>query len=132
MYLILIFLVYTAMNFTSLAAGGPLPTTHIPKNHVYKVHELAPFAANMVGQVLSCPAQAKSNTTDATHIRFIINDRVMPLTGLQGCKADKNGLCDLSTAIKGFQKRIEEVSFAAPCYGDLPYPPPLNVTTGQL
>lgn len=33
------FLVITALNFTSLAANGPLPTDHIPKDQVSQKSE---------------------------------------------------------------------------------------------
>ncbi|KAF7341312.1 Acid phosphatase [Mycena venus] len=50
--------IVVAMNFTSLAATGPLPGTHIPTNRSYIVNQISPFGSNMVGQVLSCPASS--------------------------------------------------------------------------
>jgi hypothetical protein len=130
------------MNFTSLAGNGPLPTDHIPENQVrlfawrlemftntfktYLVNEIAPFASNLVGQVLSCPA-----SDEPTHIRWILNDGVIPLTGIEGCKEDANGLCELNTFIAGMQKRIEEVDFLFDCYGNYTIPEPDNIINGQ-
>ncbi|KAJ3765459.1 acid phosphatase [Lentinula raphanica] len=102
-----------AMNFTTLAAGGPLPLDHIPTNRTYKVQEISPFASRLVGQVLSCPA---SDTP--THIRWILNDGVLPQTGINGCGEDPNGLCEINTFIAGMKQRIEEVDFAFDCFGN--------------
>ncbi|KAJ3728872.1 histidine phosphatase superfamily [Lentinula raphanica] len=102
-----------AMNFTTLAAGGPLPLDHIPTNRTYKVQEISPFASRLIGQVLSCPA---SDTP--THIRWILNDGVLPQTGINGCEEDPNGLCEINTFIAGMKQRIEEVDFAFDCFGN--------------
>jgi hypothetical protein len=39
--------VITALNLTSFAANGPLPTDHIPKDRTFRVSELAPFSTNV-------------------------------------------------------------------------------------
>ncbi|KAJ6617632.1 phosphoglycerate mutase-like protein [Mycena sp. CBHHK59/15] len=118
--------IVTALNFTSLAANGPLPTDHIPPNHSYIVNYIAPFASNLVGQVLSCPASSMP-----THIRWILNDAVIPLTGIKGCKANSDGLCPLPSFIDGIKQRIEEVDFAFDCFANYTMPDPDNITTGQ-
>lgn len=41
------FVVITALNLSSFAANGPLPTDHIPKHRSFRVSELAPFSTNM-------------------------------------------------------------------------------------
>ncbi|KAJ7697690.1 histidine phosphatase superfamily [Mycena rosella] len=122
--------IVTAMNFTSLAANGPLPTDHIPPNHSYIVNNIAPFASNLVGQVLSCPATSAS--ASSTHIRWILNDAVIPLTGIRGCKANSNGLCPLTTFIDGMKQRIQEVDFMFDCFANYTIPNPDNITTGQF
>lgn len=40
-------LVLTALNLSSFAAMGPLPTDHIPKRRTFRTAELAPFATNV-------------------------------------------------------------------------------------
>ncbi|KAF8167786.1 histidine phosphatase superfamily [Crassisporium funariophilum] len=119
--------VYVAMNMTSMAANGPLPTDHIPKDQTYFVNQIAPFAANLVGQVLSCPS-----SETPTHIRWILNDAVVPLTGIKSCKANSDGLCDLPTFIAGMKQRIEEVDFEFGCFGNYSVPVPDNIVDGQL
>ncbi|KAJ6617660.1 histidine phosphatase superfamily [Mycena sp. CBHHK59/15] len=50
--------IITALNFTSLAANGPLPTDHIPPNHSYIINYIAPFASNLGSETNSdglCP-----------------------------------------------------------------------------
>ncbi|PPQ62978.1 hypothetical protein CVT24_006084, partial [Panaeolus cyanescens] len=119
--------IYVAMNFTSLAANGPLPTDHIPKGQSYFVNQITPFATNLVGQVLSCPASEQP-----THIRWILNDGVLPLTGIKGCKANNDGLCELPTFIAAMKQRIAEVDFDFGCFANYTVPNPDNIVDGQL
>ncbi|KAJ3995787.1 phosphoglycerate mutase-like protein [Lentinula boryana] len=105
--------VLPAMNFSFLAAGGPLPLDHIPENQTYIVQKISPFASRLVGQVLSCPA---SDTP--THIRWLLNDGVLPQSGIQGCGYDPNGLCEFNTFVAGMKQRIEEVDFVFDCYAN--------------
>lgn len=76
--------------------------------------------------MLSCPASDVS-----THIRWVLNDAVLPLTGIEGCKEDKDGLCELDVFIKGLQKRIEEVDFVHDCTANYSVPVPDNIVDGQ-
>lgn len=46
-YLATCILVITALNLSSFAANGPLPTDHIPKYRSFRVSELAPFSTNV-------------------------------------------------------------------------------------
>ena len=39
--------IITALNLTSFAAGGPLPSDHIPKDRTFYSSKLAPFGTNM-------------------------------------------------------------------------------------
>ncbi|KAJ7048716.1 phosphoglycerate mutase-like protein [Mycena amicta] len=122
--------IVVAMNFTSMARTGPLPSTHIPKDRSYVVNQISPFGANLVGQVLSCPSSSTStgkilaSTSKATHIRWLLNDAVVPLTGIKGCPPSADGLCPLGTFVKGMQQRIAEVDFEEGCFGtyDVPHP----------
>ena len=52
-------------------------------------------------------------------MRFILNDAVLPMTGIKGCKDDKNGLCDLVSSIQG---RIGEVDFTFDCFANYTFP----------
>ncbi|KAJ7863958.1 phosphoglycerate mutase-like protein [Mycena olivaceomarginata] len=124
-----------AMNFTTLVATGPLPATHIPPNRSYIVNQIAPFAANLVGQVLTCPSSSKSTSitsTAPTHIRWLLNDAVVPLTGIAGCTNSKDGLCAFDTFVKGMQQRIAEVDFEFGCFGNYTVPIPDLIVDGQL
>lgn len=79
--------IVVAMNFTSLAATGPLPATHIPKDRSYMVNKISPFASNLVGQVLSCPA----SSAEPTHIRWILNDAVVPAPASRAARPTRAG-----------------------------------------
>ncbi|KAJ7766187.1 phosphoglycerate mutase-like protein [Mycena metata] len=128
--------IVVAMNFTSLAATGPLPATHIPANRSYVVNQISPFASNMVGQVLSCPSDvspsASNSTTTPTHIRWLLNDAVVPLTGIAGCTHNADGLCDFDAFVKGMQQRVAEVDFAFGCFANYTVPNPDLIVDGQL
>jgi hypothetical protein len=90
------------------------------------ISHIAPFATNLVAQVLSCPA-----SSTPTHIRWILNDAVVPLTGIQGCPSDPNGLCDLQTYIKGTQQRIAEVDYQHDCFANYSIPIPDTIIDGR-
>ncbi|KAJ7291916.1 histidine phosphatase superfamily [Mycena rebaudengoi] len=119
--------IVTALNFTTLAANGPLPTDKIPANQTYFANKIAPFAANLVGQVLSCAAASE----DPTHIRWVLNDAVVPLTGIKGCSKNKDGLCELPKFIAGMKQRITEVDFDFDCFGNYTMPDPDNIVDGR-
>ncbi|KAJ7862085.1 phosphoglycerate mutase-like protein [Mycena leptocephala] len=111
--------IVTALNFTTLAGNGPLPTDRIPANQTYFASKITPFGANLVGQVLSCSA-----SKEPSHIRWILNDAV-------GCREDKHGLCELSSFIAGMKQRIAEVDFAFDCFGNYTMPDPDNIVDGR-
>ncbi|KAJ7596916.1 histidine phosphatase superfamily [Mycena floridula] len=119
--------ILTAMNFTSLARNGPLPTDSIPKDQTYFVNELAPFGSNLVGQVLTCNA-----ASEPSHIRWILNDAVLPLTGIQGCGENQDGLCKLDTFISSMKKRIAQVDFTFDCFGNYSIPIPDTIIDGRF
>ncbi|PPQ76281.1 hypothetical protein CVT24_009813 [Panaeolus cyanescens] len=117
---------FVAMNFTTLAANGPLPTDRIPNDRTYIMNKITPFAANLVAQVMSCPA-----SDEPSHIRWILNDAVLPLSGIKGCKANKDGLCELPAFIAAMKQRITEIDFQAGCFGNYTVPDPNNIVNGQ-
>ncbi|KAG1816550.1 histidine phosphatase superfamily [Suillus variegatus] len=118
--------IVTALNFTSLAATGPLPTDHIPPHRSYISSQIAPFASQLVAQVLSCPA-----SEEPTHIRFLLNDGVVPLTGIHGCTEDANGLCALPSFISGMHERIGQINYAHDCFANYTMPNPDNIIDGR-
>ncbi|EIW64306.1 phosphoglycerate mutase-like protein [Trametes versicolor FP-101664 SS1] len=123
--------ILVALNFTTMAANGPLPVDHIPKHQTYTGQHLVPFASNLVGQVMSCPASSKSQDKKS-FIRFLLNDGVVPLTGIAHCTADKNGLCELDNFVKGMTERIAEVDFAFDCFANYTAPWPDPIIDGRM
>ncbi|KAI5121931.1 hypothetical protein M0805_000260 [Coniferiporia weirii] len=115
-----------ALNFTSFAANGPLPTDHIPENQTYFANKIVPFASQLVGQVLSCPA-----STSTSYFRWLLNDAVVPLTGMTACPEDKDGLCPLDTYVAALQTRLGEVDFDFDCFGNYTVPNPDLITDGR-
>ncbi|KAG2056927.1 phosphoglycerate mutase-like protein [Suillus hirtellus] len=118
--------IVTTLNFTSLAATGPLPTDHIPPHRSYIASQIAPFSSQLVAQVLSCPA-----CEEPTHIRFLLNDGVVPLTGIRGCTEDPNGLCALPSFISAMHERIGQIDYAHDCFVNYTMPDPDNIIDGR-
>ena len=76
----------------NLIRGLQLPGSHTTLQ-TYKASHISPFAANLVGQVMSCPARGDVASGSESYIRFLLNDGVVPLTGIAHCPEDKDGLC---------------------------------------
>lgn len=104
----------------------PLDPISNQSHQSYIASQIAPFASQLVAQVLSCPA-----SDEPTHIRFLLNDGVVPLTGIHGCTEDSNGLCALSSFISGMHERIGEINFAHDCFANYTMPNPDNIIDGR-
>ncbi|EPQ50321.1 phytase [Gloeophyllum trabeum ATCC 11539] len=119
--------VITALNLTSFARDGPLPADHIPPNRSFRVSQLAPFATNVQFQLLSCAS------TPGPQIRVIINDGVVPLTGIRGCPADKDGMCPVDAFVAAQKEIIGQTDWEWGCHGtwEVPAGPAWNTTTGE-
>lgn len=63
-------------------------------------------------QVLAC---GDNSSDEPTHIRLILNDGVVPLTGLRGCPEDEEGKCPIDTFVAALKEIIGEVDFAKEC-----------------
>ncbi|KAG8744060.1 hypothetical protein FRC10_010845 [Ceratobasidium sp. 414] len=115
------------MNLTRFLEDEPLPWTHIPPNRKFQSSQAAPFATNMQIQLLSCATHSEPQ------LRVIINDGVVPLDGLQGCPADKNGMCAVDTFVAAQRATIKQADFEWTCRGDwnVPPGPEWNTTTGM-
>lgn len=77
--------------------------------------------------VLSC------ESVPEPQIRVIINDGVVPLTGLRGCPKQKDGMCPVSTFVEAQKATIAETDWEWACHGDwtLPAGTAWNTTIGQ-
>lgn len=89
---------------------------------------MLPFAANLVGQVLTCPA-SQENPTPVPFIRWILNDGVVPLTGIKQCAKhnDENGLCPLGRFVDGMRELIKDTDWNYGCTGNWTIPGVPNV-----
>jgi len=103
-------LLLPTLNLTSFAESGDLPSDHIPKRRSFISSKFCPFATNLQFQVLSCPSQAEES-----QIRLILNDAVVPLTGLRGCEENDQGLCPLDTFVGALNEIIAETDFGTTC-----------------
>ncbi|CAK5262002.1 unnamed protein product [Mycena citricolor] len=117
--------ILTALNLTTLAAQGPLPDDHIPTNRTFKVSQLAPFATNVQFQLLSC------TSTPGDQIRVIVNDGVVPLTGIEGCPEQKDGMCPVDAFVAAQKKIISETDWVYNCHVDWDIAEGWETTTGE-
>jgi len=124
---VVVLYIITALNLTSFAANGPLPTDRIPKHRSFRVSELAPFSTNVQFQLLSCPLR------ESEQIRVVINDAVAPLTGIEGCPEDADGLCPIPAFVAAQKKIIANTDWDWVCHGDWEVPAgnEWNTTTGD-
>lgn len=90
----------------------------------------------MHGQVMTCPSSIYSKSSKSsekeTFIRFVLNDAVVPLTGIAHCSENKDGLCPLSDFLKGMEQRIAEVDWNFDCTANYTFPVPDLITDGRF
>ncbi|GAA6017029.1 hypothetical protein JCM11491_006134 [Sporobolomyces phaffii] len=112
--------VITSLNFSTFARSGPLPTDRIPTDLSFVTSSIAPFSSNLHSQILDCPGSplVPKGHTDTRFVRWILNDGVVPISNMQGCEENDDGMCHLETYLPSLQKWIESVDFDHDCYGD--------------
>ncbi|KAL8283149.1 hypothetical protein RQP46_005927 [Phenoliferia psychrophenolica] len=119
--------VITTLNFSGFASSGPLPSTHIPPGRSFDTAKIAPFAANLVAQVMTCGSpSSRASADDPTagkSVRWLLNDGVVPLSHIEGCGDD--GSCDLGVFVRATTKLTSSIDWAYDCLspyelGDLP------------
>ena len=80
---------------------------------------------------MSCPASNKSGEKES-YIRFILNDGVVPLTGINHCTANKDGLCLVNHFVQGMKERIAEVDYQYDCDANYTVPWPDPIIDGRM
>ena len=115
----------------NLIRGLQLPGSHTTPQ-TYKASHISPFAANLVGQVMSCPARGDVALGSESYIRFLLNDGVVPLTGIAHCSEDKDGLCAVGDLVEGMKERIAEIDFKYDCFANYTVPWPDPIIDGRM
>jgi hypothetical protein len=59
--------------------------------------------------------------TRSRYVRVVLNDAPVPLTGLNGCDKNDNGLCKLDGFVSSLQTLIGQTDFAHDCFADYDY-----------
>ncbi|KAG1741993.1 phosphoglycerate mutase-like protein [Suillus lakei] len=117
--------VLTALNLSSFAAMGPLPTDHMPARRTFRTAELAPFATNVQFQlVLSCSSEHDPQ------IRVIVNDGVASLTNLKGCRDHPDGMCSIHAFVDAQKENIQSTDWDFVCNANWTTPDGWETTTG--
>lgn len=68
-------------------------------------------------------AVLECTSTPGPQIRVIINDGVAPLTGIEGCPEEKDGMCPLAAFVAAQKKTIAETDWDWDCHGEWDVPP---------
>jgi hypothetical protein len=131
-------LLLPTLNLTSFAAAGPPPLDKIPKHRTFVSSEIMPFATNLQVQVLTCGARHIGESDDAEDskgvngetedlrtredsarmgrkVRLVLNDGVVPLTGIRGCGEHREGLCDLGVFVESTTELMADGDFEGVC-----------------
>ncbi|KAG1818118.1 phosphoglycerate mutase-like protein [Suillus subaureus] len=116
--------VLTALNLSSFAAMGPLPTDHIPEQRTFRTTDIGPFATNVQFQLLSC------STEHDPQIRVIINDGVAPLANLKGCQDHPDGMCSVHAFVDAQKENIRSTDWDFVCNADWTIPDGWKTTMG--
>ncbi|KAJ7288860.1 hypothetical protein C8J57DRAFT_1495124 [Mycena rebaudengoi] len=82
---------------------------------------------NLIGQQSS-----KSTPKNPTHIRWLLNNAAVPVSGIKGCTPNADGLCAFSTFVEGMKQCLREVDFQVGCFANYMVPNPDNIADGQL
>ncbi|PVG01497.1 phosphoglycerate mutase-like protein [Serendipita vermifera] len=129
--------VVTALNLTVLGKEGPPSYKKMKRGRAWRTSRISPFASNMQIQILDCTGpnliwdpHAPSYTSQ---IRVILNDAIVPLTGVEGCPDQRDGLCPTEKFIKAQKKLLEAVDWDWACHGDwsIPEGDAWQTTTGN-
>lgn len=79
------------------------------------------------------PEAEEPPSDDATErsrfVRIILNDAPVPLTGINGCKKDADGLCDFDAFVSSMHTLIGETDHAHACRDDYDFD--IEVSDGQ-
>jgi hypothetical protein len=77
--------------------------------------------------VLSCLSEP------GPQIRIIVNDGVVPLTGIKGCLDQRDGMCAVDTFVKAQKEIIAQTDWHYDCHGNwtVPEGTQWNTTTGD-
>lgn len=126
---LILLLLAVAMNFTTLGASGPLPTTQIPDDLAWHTADISPFATSLTGQIMTCASPGDATAPLGKAIRWSLNDGILPLTGVKGCPEDADGLCPLGTWISSMQERIDSIDIEYDCNAD--YEPSAEIRNGR-
>ncbi|KAJ5895582.1 phosphoglycerate mutase-like protein [Penicillium taxi] len=79
-----------------------LPTTHIPKNHLYNVAHWISMRGTTAFEVLNCTVESGHHSSDQTYIRILLNDAVYPLPQ---CQSGPGKSCLLSEYAEFIEKK---------------------------
>ena len=77
---------------------------------------IKPFLTSL-SLVLEC------TSSPGPQIRIIINDGVVPLTGIRGCPKQKDGMCPVETFVGAQKEIIRNTNWEYDCHGNWTVPP---------
>ena len=78
---------------------------------------------HLIQTSLSLPLVLECTSLPGPQIRIIINDAVAPLTGIQGCPKQADGMCPVDTFVAAQKEIIRNTDWEYDCYGNWTVPP---------
>ncbi|SCV68108.1 BQ2448_229 [Microbotryum intermedium] len=115
--------IITTLDFSTFAADGPPPSTHIPKK-AFAASSISPFAANLHSQIVECPSDFLSPSSGLTtssekalFVRWVLNDGIVPLQHSE-CTRNDYGFCELDAYIELTKRRINSIDWSHDCLAD--------------
>ncbi|KDE03545.1 hypothetical protein MVLG_05973 [Microbotryum lychnidis-dioicae p1A1 Lamole] len=116
--------IITTLDFSTFAADGPPPSTHIPNKKSFVVSSISPFAANLHSQIVECPSDFLTSSSGssvssgkALFVRWVLNDGIVPLEHPE-CTSNDYGFCELDAYIDVTKRRINTIDWAHDCLAD--------------
>lgn len=88
-----------------------LSSTKILAPRQFIISRITPFGARLYVEVIDCEEDEELS------VRLKLNNRVLPLSGLKYCAANKSGLCPYDKFIASIKYALDVVDFDETCYG---------------
>ncbi|PYH43653.1 putative phytase [Aspergillus saccharolyticus JOP 1030-1] len=117
-------------------AGLPGDVAVPPSNRTFRLQEMTPFGAHLVGEVWRCPVGTERKLGGETlyvnpeveegdgeeWIRFVLNGKPLPLKGVSGCQEDvrsaAEGFCAVPKLLQGVKEMVRLAEWDRACLGN--------------
>lgn len=94
---------------------------------------MLPRTAVIILQTLTSSLVLECSTFSDPQIRIVINDGVVPLTGIKGCPEQRDGMCPVEQFVAAQKEIIAQTDWTYDCHGNwsVPEGPKWETVTGD-